>query len=913
MDKNKIVEAAAKLVAKGAYDRAIKEYRRVLDADPKDVRVLQKMGELYQKKNDNASAASYFTKVAESYSSDGFFLKAVALYKQVLKLDPNLVEVNLRLAELHQQLQLLSEATSYYQLVATHHEKAGNNRASLDTLKKIVELDPENVSSHIKLAEMYARANMKAEASQEFRRATDYLKRNSRLDDYYRVLERLSSLDPNHLGLARELAESYLARGDPKRALGKLQICFKADPSDVQTLSLLATAFQALGQTSKTVSVYKELAKIYAAQNRKDEVKQLWAKIAQLEPSDPNIAGRRGGAQTPASSSAPIARPPPLPKTAAATAPQAEHAAQPTREQLGKLLTETDVYVKYGLHDKALEHLGKIFAVDPENLEAHEKAHQVYVAAGSSAQAAEQLLNVLRLCTRLNAVERAQPYLRIIRQQNPNHPEVATFVSVLGKSEAPEPDYETVPDDAILIDSASEEIVVPEALSDRASGSVEDLALESASVMMAEDAADDETVIAFEGQDPDSFEGQESEAAEEQAQPGAEPPPSGSQPAFEVAAPEGGTAPDALEESGTLLKADYHLEEDVPEREDRRHTPAEAAVEEETPAYELELEDPATDEPASASHEEVDLATDEPTRALHEVDPAAEECEEASFFLDQGLTEEAREILETVMITYPGHTGARALLERLDPAFDAASAGETSDAFDLAAELAEELGELPTAEPGEGGNDFQYSVDEVFAEFKKGLEKVVKPEDVDTHYDLGIAYKEMGLIDDAIDEFGIARGGCIGKKKEIDCLTMIALLQKSKGELAAAVQSYKRALMSEHAVGDTERALEFELGSAWETLGNPGKALFHYAKVAQIDPNYRDVSAIVSSLSQTTQPEPDPLPSTQPSARPNGANGVHGKPVSASGSPDSSDKPGASKTQPDPHGPGRKTRKAGYL
>ena len=89
MDKNKIIEGAAKLVAKGAYDKAIKEYQKVLEADPKDVRVLQKMGELYQKKNDNAQAAHYFTKVAESYSTDGFFLKAVALYKQVLKLNPN--------------------------------------------------------------------------------------------------------------------------------------------------------------------------------------------------------------------------------------------------------------------------------------------------------------------------------------------------------------------------------------------------------------------------------------------------------------------------------------------------------------------------------------------------------------------------------------------------------------------------------------------------------------------------------------------------------------------------------------------------------------------------------------------------------------------------------------------------------
>src|SRR5256885_14477857 len=156
MDKNKIIDSAAKLVAKGAYDKAIKEYQKVLEADPKDVRVLQKMGELYQKKNDNPQAAHYFTKVAESYSSDGFFLKAVALYKQVLKLNPNLVEVNVKLAELHQQLQLMSEAMAYYQIVANHYDKAGDTKASLDTMKKIVDLDSDKVASRIKVVQLYS-------------------------------------------------------------------------------------------------------------------------------------------------------------------------------------------------------------------------------------------------------------------------------------------------------------------------------------------------------------------------------------------------------------------------------------------------------------------------------------------------------------------------------------------------------------------------------------------------------------------------------------------------------------------------------------------------------------------------------------------------------------------------------------
>ena len=292
MDKNKIIEAAAKLVAKGAYDKAIKEYQKVLDADPKDVRILQKMGELYQKKNDNTQAAQYFTRVAESYTNDGFFLKAVALYKQVLKLDPSLMEVNIKLAELHQQLQLMGEAMAYFQIVANHWDKQGDTRRSLDVLRKMVDLDPDNVASRVKLADLYVREGLNGEAVGEFTKAAEHLKRNSRTDDYLRVAERLSALQPDNLQLAKELAEAYLQKNDQKRALAKLQICFKADNRDIDTLRLLAVAFQGLGQMSKTISVYKELARAYEDKNFHDEAEQVWAQVQQLDPSDPDVQAR---------------------------------------------------------------------------------------------------------------------------------------------------------------------------------------------------------------------------------------------------------------------------------------------------------------------------------------------------------------------------------------------------------------------------------------------------------------------------------------------------------------------------------------------------------------------------------------------------------------------------------------------
>ena len=158
------------------------------------------------------------------------------------------------------------------------------------------------------------------------------------------------------------------------------------------------------------------------------------------------------------------------------------------------------------------------------------------------------------------------------------------------------------------------------------------------------------------------------------------------------------------------------------------------------------------------------------------------------------------------------------------------------------------------------------SVEDVLAEFKKGVEKVVKPEDVETHYDLGVAYKEMGLIDDAVGEFSIARRGCLGKRKEIDCLSMVGMLQLSHGQFAAAIDAYQQCLTSEHAKGDVEKALRYELGAAFEANGQAGRALGQYLKVRTLDPAYRDVSSAVERLSTIAHPEDDPPSPSGPSA-----------------------------------------------
>src|SRR5260370_893715 len=156
MDKNKAIESALKLITKGQFEKAVKEYQRVLEIDPDDVRVLQKLAELYQKMNRKAEAADCFEKVAKTYAAQGFYLKAVALYKQVLKVIDR-VEVNVRLAELYQQLGLVGDAAKEWQTVSAYYDKIGHTNASLDTLKKLIALHPDNVPARIPLGEHYGR------------------------------------------------------------------------------------------------------------------------------------------------------------------------------------------------------------------------------------------------------------------------------------------------------------------------------------------------------------------------------------------------------------------------------------------------------------------------------------------------------------------------------------------------------------------------------------------------------------------------------------------------------------------------------------------------------------------------------------------------------------------------------------
>ncbi|HEY5937349.1 MAG TPA: tetratricopeptide repeat protein, partial [Kofleriaceae bacterium] len=82
--------------------------------------------------------------------------------------------------------------------------------------------------------------------------------------------------------------------------------------------------------------------------------------------------------------------PPPDPRSVSAAGEQ--HA-----EEIAKILAETDVYVKYGLHQKAVDHLRRIFGLDPENVEAHERLKDIFISQGREQEAEVELMKLAEL------------------------------------------------------------------------------------------------------------------------------------------------------------------------------------------------------------------------------------------------------------------------------------------------------------------------------------------------------------------------------------------------------------------------------------------------------------------------------------------------------------------------------------
>jgi hypothetical protein len=269
---------------------------------------------------------------------------------------------------------------------------------------------------------------------------------------------------------------------------------------------------------------------------------------------------------------------------------------------------------------------------------------------------------------------------------------------------------------------------------------------------------------------------------------------------------------------------------------------------------------------------------------------------EVDSYIALGFVDDAKDALREVAMRYPAHPAILSKLDELGLDREALEGGagaeevappppppsaavEEEPVFPLPAEeppprpaAAAPPAAAPFESPFEGGIDLgaelnelfgaQSAVEEVpvettaselgdsgladiFREFKKGVDKQLGKEDYDTRYNLGIAYKEMGLIDEAIAEFQLAAKD---ENRALECGSMLGICFMEKGMPKLAIKWFEKGLKAPGRSEEEYAALRYDLAMAYEASGEVDRALDIFTDLYGQDANFRDVAAKVREL-----------------------------------------------------------------
>lgn len=256
-------------------------------------------------------------------------------------------------------------------------------------------------------------------------------------------------------------------------------------------------------------------------------------------------------------------------------------------------------------------------------------------------------------------------------------------------------------------------------------------------------------------------------------------------------------------------------------------------------AYQISPDDPRIAGMVTPSAQEETSDTGQEATAT--IEDYIEELAEADFYARQGLLDEAREILERLQSLFPDNTDISEKLASLSQVTEEAEKTEGVQTEAEEVELTEGIVEAEEiVEPA-----LDSDVMDIFNEFKKGLEQELEEEDYETHYNLGIAYKEMGLIDDAIKEFQTSRKD---PKRFIHSSNMLGVCYMEKGLYPLAVEVLKSGLEKMQDKDESYWAMRYDLAEAYEKNGNLRESLDNFTEVYGWNSKFRAVSDKINSL-----------------------------------------------------------------
>ena len=275
-------------------------------------------------------------------------------------------------------------------------------------------------------------------------------------------------------------------------------------------------------------------------------------------------------------------------------------------------------------------------------------------------------------------------------------------------------------------------------------------------------------------------------------------------------------------------------------------------------------------------------STDSALEAERREQMLEQELESVDFYIGQGYTDIALNTLEMLEGQFASHPAIEARRRKLnegrraDPApaqaatasefepgeiaWDLPVARDTADSVFatvnetvlLSGEHSPDSANSVTAPPAPKGK-IDSGLADIFEEFRLAEEDEAGAanEDYETHYNMGIAYKEMDLLDDAIREFQTAvtvTRAEDGTPRFLQCCNLLGHCFVKKGLPKAAVSWFKKGLEAPGHSEDEYQALRYELGTAFEQMGDIRQAIDVFTEVYSVDVSYRGVGEKLQDL-----------------------------------------------------------------
>ena len=218
IDRDDTLKKAEKLVRQGKIDGAIAEYLRVVEDQPRDWTTANTLGDLYVRAGQPEQAAAQYARIAEHFMTEGFYPKASAIYKKLLKLTPNDEGAQLNVAELSQKQGLLADAKAQLNAIEVRRRGRGDRAGAAEIVVRRGAIDPADFDARITGARTLVELGRADEAAAWFRSIHDDLLEKDRPREALDALRQSVELNPDDREGRAALAKAALGAGDAEAA-----------------------------------------------------------------------------------------------------------------------------------------------------------------------------------------------------------------------------------------------------------------------------------------------------------------------------------------------------------------------------------------------------------------------------------------------------------------------------------------------------------------------------------------------------------------------------------------------------------------------------------------------------------------------------------------------------------------------